>query len=402
MLRRFIKGVAFVCIPIAGFVACDSREILMGTALGPSAGLVSGDSGLDGGMETGVERIAYCPTNKCPPGWTTCSNSRFPCDVNLQTDVNNCGTCGATCPTFGSDNFSCVDGACVLQCAANALDCDGVIDNGCETRAYSDDHCGACGNKCTDPAKPCMYQGQFGQSQIACGCPPGLTPCGLDCVDLTSTDAHCGACSKGCDPSGAGAPASPNAYYGCRNRRCGAVKCRNGFSDCDGLPSNGCETSLVSDDNCGACGIACPAGQACRLNASNKPTCMCPSGLTYCELGCTNGVCKGQCVDLKSDVDNCGACGANCPVYSSILPVMSEVPFARSACDYSTCVSQCIEGRADCNRSLVDGCEVDIYSDPKNCGACGHVCDAVPGQACVAGQCTIEPCVESAGGDFAR
>ena len=57
----------------------------------------------------------------------------------------------------------------------------------------------------------------------------------------------------------------------------------------------------------------------------------------------------------------------------------------------------CNEGRADCNNSQSDGCEVNIDSDPRNCGACGHVCDAVAGQACVAGRCVVEPCAQDAG-----
>ncbi len=400
MLRRFMKAAAFVCIPFAGFVACDSRQIVMGHDDGRFAGLGPVDSGTDEGGDASA-RVAYCPTNKCPPGWTTCPSSRYPCDVNLKADIKNCGACGTTCPPKGRDTYSCVDGACVAQCNVETLDCDGVPDNGCETMIRSNDHCGACGNKCTDPAKPCTYQGEVHKSPLACGCPPGQAPCGLSCVDISSADGSCGACFKACDPSGGGAPTYPNTYYGCRNRRCGAVKCKAGFGDCDGVPSNGCETSFLSDDNCGGCGVACPAGQACRLNIAGSPECMCPAGRTYCEE-CKDGACRGRCVDLTNDVHHCGACGEACLLHVDADPVSSEIPFARSTCDYSTCVSRCIEGRADCNESLVDGCEVDISSDPKNCGACGHVCDAVPGQACVAGQCTIEPCVEDAGGGFAR
>lgn len=41
-------------------------------------------------------------------------------------------------------------------------------------------------------------------------------------------------------------------------------------------------------------------------------------------------------------------------------------------CDGGACV--CRAPKADCNGSLADGCEVDLRSDPDNCGACFHSC----------------------------
>jgi hypothetical protein len=36
--------------------------------------------------------------------------------------------------------------------------------------------------------------------------------------------------------------------------------CAAGRGDCDGMPANGCEVNLSSDDNnCGMCGIVCVA-----------------------------------------------------------------------------------------------------------------------------------------------
>ena len=85
----------------------------------------------------------YCPSNRCPPGHTTCPSSEFLCDADLRTDLNNCGECGNVCPRGGLDQYVCVEGRCVLSCKANqALDCDGVPDNGCEASPASDDNCG--------------------------------------------------------------------------------------------------------------------------------------------------------------------------------------------------------------------------------------------------------------------
>ena len=357
----------------------------------PSTSFVSPDAGPDAFVEH--ELLSYCPTDKCPPGWTTCPSSRFPCDVNLQADVNNCGACGLACPTnTGNEIFACVNGACALTCRANSatLDCDGLVDNGCEATAIHDNHCGSCGVKCTDPKKHCVDQSGRAYAGIyGCGCPSGMIDCGGRCYNPKFDDEYCGDCNTQCDPTNGGAPTLPNAYYGCVNSQCGHMKCDPYYADCDDKTPNGCETFLVTNENCGACGNACPAGQECRLDQNNVPQCMCPPDKTLCDLGCRDdGVCYGACVDLTSDMYNCGACGHDCYV-----PERNAV----GVCNYGSCVMNCNDGRADCNNSWSDGCETNIDSDPKNCGGCGRVCDAVAGQACVAGQCVVEPCDQDAG-----
>jgi hypothetical protein len=41
------------------------------------------------------------------------------------------------------------------------------------------------------------------------------------------------------------------------------LTCPKDLGDCDGRPSNGCETSLVTPDNCGSCGHACGGNATC-------------------------------------------------------------------------------------------------------------------------------------------
>lgn len=387
-LRAAIVVMTVFVLHVWGCSTKDDRLGLDAASPPASPSFVAVDAGPD--AERGL--ITYCPTDQCPPGWTTCPTSRFPCDVNLQADVNNCGACGLACPTdTGNEIFACVNGACGLSCRANSgtLDCDGLVDNGCEATALHDNHCGACGTKCTDPNKRCVDQsGRSNAGLFGCGCPPGKIYCDRGCWDPKNDDDYCGNCSTRCDPKNGGAPELPNAYYGCVNSQCGRMKCKPYFANCDTSTGNGCETFLVTNENCGACGNACPDGHACRLDEHMVPRCMCPPDKTYCESWCDGDVCSGRCVDLTSDQDNCGACGVGCYV-----PARN----ATSTCNYGTCVMDCNEGRADCNNSQSDGCEVNIDSDPRNCGACGHVCDAVAGQACVAGRCVVEPCAQDAG-----
>lgn len=400
MLRRIARYGA-ISTPVLSltlalvFGGCG-RDVLLAetTEAGSPPSFVPPDA--DVPQEAGL--TSYCPTNKCPSGWTTCPNSRFPCDANLLTDPNNCGACGRACPpgVSGRETFACVDGACVARCSMDSLnlDCDGLADNGCETYKLDNNHCGACGNKCSDPAKPCADQtGE--NTKFDCGCPADKLYCFGSCVDTRSDDVHCGGCFKFCDPTGGGAPELANAYYGCANSECGAFKCKDRFENCDGLKSNGCETNLVSDANCGACGNACPDGKVCRVDdESGLPQCMCPPGLTYCDVGCSLSGCTGACVDLTLNPSHCGACGARCPI--------KAFDDRRHICSYGTCTMRCEEGYADCNNSESDGCEVNTNSDPRNCGSCGNACDAVAGQACVAGRCVVEPCDSEGEGETAR
>jgi hypothetical protein len=74
-----------------------------------------------------------------------------------------------------------------------------------------------------------------------------------------------------CDSSGlwgtaAACPAVAGATNSCTGTAC-KFTCSAGFSDCDGITSNGCEVNLNTDGkNCGACGHDCLGG-ACSAGA---------------------------------------------------------------------------------------------------------------------------------------
>ena len=335
----------------------------------------------------------YCPSSRCPEAYTTCSGSRFACDVNLKTDPNNCGACGVQCPSTprppggvsggppqeSAPTWSCVEGRCALVCRTGlAMDCDGLVDNGCETLPSENDNCGSCGNVC--PAgKPCSVQPMGGWG---CGCPQGFGACNFGaCTSLADDDFNCGACNNACNPSGDGGAPPPNARYGCAGGKCGALKCNDAMGNCDGDPSTGCETPLTTNDNCGACGNACAAGESCLYDRTVKGfRCLCPPGLTYCNQ---------ECVDLSSNDLHCGTCGNVCGAAGARVHLGS--------CSYGKCVFSCTTGSADCNGNPQDGCEVDTMSDPQNCGGCGITCDGIAGQACAGGRCVVEPCGSDGG-----
>jgi hypothetical protein len=56
------------------------------------------------------------------------------------------------------------------------------------------------------------------------------------------------------------------------------------------------------------------------------------------------------------------------------------------------CSRECVPGYADCNGDPADGCEVELKSNPANCGACGNQCNMGAGQPCVEGKCLMVEC----------
>lgn len=99
----------------------------------------------------------------------------------------------------------------------------------------------------------------------------------------------------------------------CSGRGCRAY-CDAGFADCDADPRNGCETALGTIENCGACGDACMVrhGAAlCRAPDVGSPSCL----ITACDPGFVD--CNGRPSDgcetfVLLDSFNCGACGHLC------------------------------------------------------------------------------------------
>lgn len=359
--------------PAGSFVSADSGSDATSDAVDPNAGFTN-----------------YCPSNKCGTGRTTCPGSRFPCDIDLRSDPNNCGSCGFACPkSVNGGLFTCADGKCQMACADKRLDCNGIVDDGCEANIEKNDNCAGCGIECNDPAKPCVHSST---GLLGCGCNPTdiLCPDSLGqrhCLDPSEDDKNCGACDHVCDPTLGVEPPLPNTYYGCSDSECGHSKCNSGMGNCNGIKDDGCETPLSTDENCGGCGKACPAGQGCYLSIPFFfPECMCPPGKTLC----TQAFIFGSCFDLANDPSNCGGCGSSCPGYD-------PNKFIYPVCKNGSCETACLMGRADCNGNIEDGCEVDTDYDPRNCGECGHVCDAIVGQACIGGRCAVEPCDVDAG-----
>jgi Stigma-specific protein, Stig1 len=208
-------------------------------------------------------------------------------------------------------------------------------------------------------------------------CAAGLTCCGPLCVDETNDPDNCGGCAQVCGPLA-------NATAVCVGSTCGLGACAPGFADCDGDPANGCETNLLSDGSasCGACGHDCAYISDCALGVcvggcGGEPG-MCPPG----DVCCGTLPLQAHCSNPPTDPYNCGACGNICPY---VIPNGSDTCLAGS-CQIVVCDT----GFADCDHLIDNGCEVQLGSDPANCGTCGSACG--PGSPCLSGVCQAVTC----------
>jgi hypothetical protein len=113
----------------------------------------------------------------------------------------------------------------------------------------------------------------------------------------------------------------------------------------------------------------------------------CPDGLATCLS--ESGPAYKCGTDLLRDNEHCGACGNKCLVYK---PIHMTSRCVDGACELECLSEPDIFNPVDwrnCNGLVDDGCEINVLSDAKNCGACGNAC--ADGVACIEGKCGCPP-----------
>ncbi len=252
-----------------------------------------------------------CPSGQsCVAGVCTavCAAPNMMCAsgcVDTASDVANCGMCGRACPAVANAAPRCLASACGLgACNTGFGNCDANAANGCEANTNNDiNNCGSCGHRCL------FANGAAVCTNGACAlgaCAAGWANCDGNpangCEANLQTDvANCGACSSACAPA--------NGSGACAAGVCTVARCNAGFSNCDGLTPNGCEINTAADIlNCGACGTQCRAGLGGSNNCvSGACTPACTATFANCDGDVTNG-CEAS---IASNA-NCGACGRVC------------------------------------------------------------------------------------------
>jgi hypothetical protein len=127
------------------------------------------------------------------------------------------------------------------------------------------------------------------------------------------------------------------------------------------VTADGCETSLTSLSNCGACSRTCDLA-----NASES----CSTGT--CTLGsCSTGYgnCNGNPADgCETNMRLSTSCGTSC----TGLTNCTTLPYVSSgSCNASggCVIGGCASGRAECNDVVSDGCERNLNDNAGSCGS---------------------------------
>lgn len=327
-----------------------------------------------------------CAIGSCDAGFDNCDKGQFTenatgCEINIQSDIKNCGACGNDCQVKGP-NWQCVFGVCCeITCAPGTLNCNECgVDTVCETTINAD-NCGSCGLKCefAHATPKCVVNaGAPTGHECDFDCLPGYLDCDPlkvnGCETNTATDVtNCGACGNVCNATN-GTPTCDGS--------CGIqciVVANVFYGDCTGGPADGCETPLNTTQNCGAC------GNACNPVNTTGPVCG-ASGCTYgaCNPGfddCDGNEANGCETPLNTNSD-CGACGIAC-----VIPTGGT-----ASCGSGTCVKACSGGYANCDNNFNDGCE--SLSTTTDCGGCGQGCNPphATGIGCPGGTCSFSGC----------
>ncbi|HEX4449198.1 MAG TPA: hypothetical protein VH044_20810, partial [Polyangiaceae bacterium] len=306
-------------------------------------------------------------------------------------DVLNCGACGNACDVSRSLGAACVNGACTYTgCASDWLDCDQTPPNikGCESSKTALDSCGACGNDCDSEQSLGASCAVSDAGAITCqygGCQPGFADCDQSppdvngCETSLSTAANCGGCGRACDTKNSQTPT-------CDGTTCNYGGCNAGHQDCNSTPPDldGCETTVASA-TCDAC------GQPCDTSHSQGASCDMSSGATCKYTGCNSGYADCSktspdtdgCETSVTTATNCGACGRGCDTSSS-----NGASCSGGNCQYTGCH----QGRANCDTSNHDtnGCESSLGST-STCGSCGAACNTNTGAAsCNGSTCSYQ------------
>ncbi len=218
----------------------------------------------------------------CDSGYANCDlDVANGCEININEDPNNCGSCGNVCSsgvckegvclsdeesvrtekctsainpprnTFELPDYKCSIGSHMWSCTFSYRDCDVYEDNGCEAYVVDDPlNCGTCGNECSGGEsgvcdnQQCLDETQYFSSEDARICNDDAKKCSRYYLEKSNVYDFFG---------------DMITYeYRTRGKEYYVYQCDSAYRNCDLDLTNGCEINIANDvSNCGWCGHDC-------------------------------------------------------------------------------------------------------------------------------------------------
>ena len=304
------------------------------------------------------------------------------CDSSV-ADPLNCGTCGVACDTANSTGASCAASVCSYTgCQADWLDCDQTGARTTTAARARRPRRRAAARAATSatpptasarPASPPTAARSSASTAAVSRAGPTAIPPGTDtdgCETSLASPSNCGACGKACDTKNSQGASCVDGTT------CSYTGCNSGFADCDTdrPDTNGCETKVASA-TCNACGASCDTthsnGASCQMGSSGS-SCKytsCASGYANCNTTPpdTNG-CETQTTTPRT----AAAAGSSCDTKTS-----NGASCSGGNCQYTGCAG----GFADCVNAApnTNGCESSL-SSTATCGGCNNACNTKTGR----------------------
>ena len=325
-----------------------------------------------------------CIITSCNNGWDDCNHTHSDgCEIHISQDVNNCGECGHVCNLPHASSI-CTNSACAIdECQEGYKDCNGLASDGCEVRLADDvNNCGDCNIECEFNNAIPICQNRI--CRIG-SCEDGWSNCDSNeyngCEAHTAVDPNrCGSCDHVC--------VLPHATEACSDGQCTIASCDDGYEDCNGITSDGCEINTLTNVlNCGGCGDPCPSYDHASARCSNGYCYIddCDSGWENCNNQAGDG-CETN-ITQSDDGTHCGSCSFDCS--SKNWPDVAEYYCVNSGC----MIALCNEGYGNCDGTKANGCEADFNLSEDHCGGCDSPCDYVNAtEHCESGSCTLDSC----------
>ena len=314
-----------------------------------------------------------CTISSCISPYLNCDGSYANgCEVNKNTDVNNCGVCGTVC-NVANANEACSAGSCTISsCISPYLNCDGSYANGCEINKNTNlNNCGTCGTNCVDADSCNVDSCNAGScSNIPFGCSMTSDLCCNSGCNM-GNDADCTICTTNaqCADPNACTTDTCNIALGVCNHA--AITCNDG-NTCT-IDSCNVATGCVYT---GSVLNSCTDGNACTTDScAANGTCM--HGAVVCNDGNT---CTGDSCSPLSGCITTPLTGTGC--------VFDANPCTNDLCQGGTCsgiaISGCCTSAAQCNDGKActqDLCNANVCSNPNimTCTNSDSCCNASNG-----------------------